>query len=154
MSVTSCDIHPEAINFLNEKFGVDVVLSNSIPEKLEISDKFDVIFALSFFSHMPKITFGRWLKRLSSFLKPGGYFIFTTHGLLSTAFLPDVEFDDDGFWFQPASEQEDINTSEYGLTCTQPKYVFSQIFESLELTIKCFQEGYWWGHQDLFVIKR
>jgi hypothetical protein len=50
-----------------------------------------------FISHMPKTTFGRWLKQLFSLVRPGGYLIFTTHGLVSSTIIPGVQFDDSGF---------------------------------------------------------
>ena len=153
VKVTACDIHSAATDFLKEKLNVDAIISNSVPEQLAISEKFDVVFALSFFSHMPKTTFGRWLKTLSSLVQPGGYLMFTTHGLTSSTILPAVQFDENGFWFKPSSEQKDLSLSEYGLTCTLPKYVFSHLFGNPVWNVKYFHEGYWWRHQDLYVVK-
>jgi len=150
--VTACDIHSEATNFIKEKLIVNAITSNSVPEQLIIAEKFDVVFALSFFSHMPKTTFGRWLKKLFSLVKPGGHVIFTTHGILSRKYLLDVQFDKDGFWFKPSSEQKDLNVSEYGLSCTLPRYVFSHLFENPNWNLKYFHQGYWWKHQDVYIV--
>ena len=65
-TVTSCDIHPAAMDFIAKKIGVQTILSSSIPEQLSISSKYDVVFALSFFSHMPRKTWTRWLNSLLS----------------------------------------------------------------------------------------
>jgi 2-polyprenyl-3-methyl-5-hydroxy-6-metoxy-1,4-benzoquinol methylase len=150
---TSCDIHPQAIRFIKEKLGINSILSASKPEEFNPNQRYDAVFALSFFSHMPKNSFGRWLKTLMSLVKPKGYLIFTTHGFESIKFIPKCHFDADGFYFQATSEQKDIATSEYGLTCTQPKYVFSQVFQNVNTTLKFFREGFWWNHQDVFVVK-
>lgn len=152
--ITSCDIHAEAQSFIENILNVNAVLSSPQPEKLTFSEKYDVVFALSFFSHMPKATFGRWLKQLISLVKPGGHVIFTTHGLASRKVLQNVQFDTDGFWFKPSSEQKDLDTAEYGLTCTRPEYVFSQIFEESHNRLLYYQEAYWWGHQDVYVLRR
>jgi SAM-dependent methyltransferase len=152
--VTTCDIHSEAQAFIKNKLNVNAVLSVPQPEKLILDKKYDVVFALSFFSHMPKATFGRWLNQLSSLVKPGGCVIFTTHGLNSRKVLPKVQFDEDGFWFQPSSEQKDLDTSEYGLTCTRPEYVFSRLFEEPQNRLLYYHEAFWWGHQDVYVVKR
>jgi SAM-dependent methyltransferase len=151
--ITSCDIHLAAANFIKEKLNSEAIVSNSVPEQLAVAETFDVVFALSFFSHMPKTTFGRWLKQLFSLVKPGGYLIFTTHGLVSSTIIPGVQFDDDGFWFQSSSEQKDLNVSEYGLTCTLPSYVFSLLHRNPLWNVRYFHEGYWWRHQDLYVVR-
>jgi 2-polyprenyl-3-methyl-5-hydroxy-6-metoxy-1,4-benzoquinol methylase len=155
-SITACDIHNEAINFVQQKMGAEVILSTSNPENLRINQKFDVVFALSFFSHMPKTTSSRWMRQLASFIKPGGYLIFTTHGLKSRKFLSPYEslqFDSDGFYFKPASEQNDISSQEYGTACTKPQYVFNEISKIGGTTPVYYYEGYWWSHQDIFVFR-
>jgi len=153
-NVTACDIHLEAINFIREKLRAEAILSKSVPEQLDLDGKFDVVFALSFFSHMPKTTFTRWLRKLTSLVKPGGHVIFTTHGLESVSNLGNVQFDQEGFWFQPSSEQKDLKTAEYGLACTRPEFVFSQLFSEPQTRAVYFQEGYWWKHQDVYILRR
>jgi 2-polyprenyl-3-methyl-5-hydroxy-6-metoxy-1,4-benzoquinol methylase len=153
VKVTACDIHAEATNFIKEKLHANAILSASVPEQFSVAEKFDVVFALSFFSHMPHTSFERWLKKLASLVQPGGYLIFTTHGFISSTILPGVEFDKNGFWFRPRSEQKDLRVSEYGMACTLPKYVFSRLFRNQHWSVKFFQEGYWWTHQDLYVVK-
>lgn len=150
---TACDIHIQAMQFIDQNLEIPTVLSTVRPEDLILEKKFDVVFALSFFSHMPKAAFSRWLKRLASFLKPGGHLIFTTHGIDSTAFIPNCQFDTDGFYFQPNSEQSDLSVDEYGTACTLPIYAISQIFNESHWALKFFQQGYWWSHQDVYVVK-
>jgi SAM-dependent methyltransferase len=152
--ITACDLHPKAGLFMKEKLRTEFLLSTSLPEDLTLDQKFDVVFALSFFSHMPKSSFSRWLRQLSSFLKPGGFLIFTTHGSLSMKLLPNGPFDADGFSFIPNSEQHDIDTAEYGLSATLPKFVTAQIFKDPNCGLEYYHEGHWWGHQDVYVIRR
>jgi hypothetical protein len=65
ISVESCDIHDEAISFLQNKIGVRGLLSSPFPELLSLPSQYDVVFALSFFSHMPITTWARWLGPLA-----------------------------------------------------------------------------------------
>jgi methylase of polypeptide subunit release factors len=154
VEITACDIHIEAVDFITKRLAVSALISASQPEQLKMKSKYDAVFALSFFSHMPKTSFTRWMKQLLSFTKPGGFLIFTTHGQQSIKFLPDVQFDKSGFWFQPSSEQKDLDTAEYGTACTRPEYVIGQIFSIPEARLIKFEEAFWWKHQDLYITQR
>ena len=149
----ACDIHQEAVGFIVDHFGVQAVLSTSQPEDLRIGKVFDVVFALSFFSHVPKSSFSRWLRALASLVKPQRILIFTTHGLVTKKKNLPCEFDVDGFYFAPFSEQKDLSTEEYGNSVVTPGYVLRQIFEIPALTLLYFQEGYWWKHQDVYIVR-
>ena len=101
---------------------------------------------------MPKRTFTSWLNKLSTYVSRGGYLIFTTHGFLSKQkHFKSSKLDQNGFYFQPTSEQEDLDNEEYGVTVVKPKYVFDCLFDIPGLRLKYFHEGYWWGHQDLYI---
>ena len=151
--LVACDIHPQAIRFI-ESLGVKAVQSASRPEDLHFDNGFDVVFALSFFSHMPKNTFGRWLRTLAAAVVPGGFLIFTTHGLLSQKRIPKCAFDDEGFYFGPMSEQKDLSTAEYGVTVVKPQFVYDQIAGLPDLALQVFREGFWWEHQDTYIVRK
>jgi SAM-dependent methyltransferase len=154
--LTSCDIHPEAIQFLTNTIGVNALQSAHSPEQFSTPEKYDAIFALSFFSHMPRATFGRWIKALHGALNPGGYLLFTTHGIKSMGGLQ-ITIDDvaaDGFWFQARSEQHDLDVEEYGLTLSLPQYVIPEIHRVVGAPIANYKQAEWWFHQDLWIVKR
>jgi len=50
---------------------VESYISSPVPEQLKLPPQ-DVIFAHSFFSHMPETTWARWLKALANALAPRG----------------------------------------------------------------------------------
>ena len=152
--ITACDIHQKAVDFLEEKLGISAVISTSKPNKLSIKNKYDAVFALSFFSHMPKEMFSLWLNKLFSFTKPDGFLIFTAHGHKSVKYMPEVKLDETGFGFLQQSEQKDLDTSEYGAAITLPNYVLDQIFSMPDAELIMFREGYWWRHQDIYVVKK
>ncbi|MEI7740997.1 MAG: class I SAM-dependent methyltransferase [bacterium] len=154
ISVTSCDIHKGTIDFINSTMKLPVILSETRPEDFRVNKPFDVIFTLSFFSHMPKETWSRWLVALLGGLKKDGYLIFTAHGNQSLKkHFPESVLDGDGYWFKPSSEQNDLDVNDYGLTITLPKFVFNECYK-LGAEIILFKEAEWWEHQDLYVIKK
>jgi len=153
-NVISCDIHHEAVSFTQNELGVEAELSESVPEELKLSKSFDVVFALSFFSHMPKSTWGRWLASLAAQVRKGGYLIFTTHGEKSLVNFGNPKVDKEGFWFKRTSEQKDLDTEEYGMTVSLPRYVTNVIGAFPELSLVYFEEGFWWGHQDVYIVRK
>jgi len=143
-SSTACDIHGQAVDFIENKLGASAVLSKSDPALFRLDKKYDAVFALSFFSHMPKRTFTHWLNSLAGCLKPGGFLIFTTHGLESARkHFGKLEYDDEGFYFKADSEQKDLDVAEYGTTVTKPRYVLDRICNATDLSLVYFREGFW-----------
>jgi SAM-dependent methyltransferase len=150
-AITSCDIHPEALEFIRGQLGVSVVMSHRLPEDLHFAQPYDVVFALSFFSHLPELTFGRWLAALYRNVKPNGLLIFTTHGLVSRRDLGNPEIPASGIWFKPESEQHDIEGAEYGSSITTPEYVIRALSHCPAAQLLEHRVGYWWLHQDLYI---
>jgi len=150
----SCDIHPEAVDFLAKQIGVKAVHSAHVPEEFLPPAKNDVVFALSFFSHMPKESFGRWLDALYDSLTAPGYLVFTTHGLESHKMMGRPSLSTDGFWFNPASEQKDLAVYEYGTSICTQDFVNAEIIRLNGSSIVTYKQAYWWKHQDLWVVKR
>lgn len=153
-SSLACDIHQDAVSFIQGQLKGEAVLSAAQPEALNLGKQFDAVFALSFFSHMPKSSFSRWMAKLVSVLKPEGCLLMTTHGQLSRRFISNCKFDDEGYCFFPSSEQGDLDRDSYGTSVTLPKYVFRQALDGLDLTLVEYRAGFWWAHQDLYVFKR
>lgn len=154
-NVVASDIHPEALAFIRHELSLPVALSHADPERFDLGTQFDVVFALSFFSHMPARTWGSWLAALFRHTRPDGLLVFTTHGEVSRRVqLPGVELDAEGFWFGPFSEQQDLDGAEYGTTVTSPEYVRRQVHRQLATDVLACTEGIWWDHQDLYVVRR
>ena len=130
-NIIACDIHAEAMQFIDREIGVRTMISTHSPADFDLGRRFDVVFALSFFSHMPDRTFGAWLAALFGHVEPGGRLIFTTHGAVShRKLMPFAELSD-GYWFNPDSEQLDLEAAEYGTAISTPEYVSQQIFKHL-----------------------
>jgi SAM-dependent methyltransferase len=154
IELCSCDIHPQAIQFLESAIGVHAIQSSSYPEMLQLPMQFDVVFALSFFSHMPITTWSRWLVRLIEATRFGGIIAFTTHGMVSRKYFGEPEIPELGFWFKAESEQADLAVEEYGQTIVTPAFVRKNIASMPFAELIDVREGYWWNHQDLYVLRR
>jgi SAM-dependent methyltransferase len=152
--IVSCDIHEQAVDFIRTTLHTNAQISRHVPEDLQLDARFDVVFALSFFSHMPEATFGRWLKALFNAVAPGGLLVFTTHGLASQKAFGDIVIPENGFCFIANSEQDDLDAAEYGSAITTPDYVIGELFRMVRAPIREFRHAYWWGHQDLYVIAK
>jgi SAM-dependent methyltransferase len=156
LDVLSSDIHSEATDFISNELGGKAWLSAHLPEDFSPPEQYDVVFALSFFTHMPRSTFGRWLGMLAKCLKPSGHLIFTTHGLkkcVDFGVTPE-QIPADGIWFGSWSEYKDLDSDEYGMTITRPDFVINEIYRVLRSPIAVYRPDYWWGSQDLWVVQR
>jgi 2-polyprenyl-3-methyl-5-hydroxy-6-metoxy-1,4-benzoquinol methylase len=154
MSITCCDIHPQAMEFISKEMKVDTAVSSPKPELFKLGRQFDVVFALSFFTHMPDRTYGPWMQALFQHVSPGGYFIFTASGDKMVAQTPNASVSREGFGFLPQSEQGDLDIAEYGSTFSTPFYVTRRIHRLLKAPLVSLRTAYWWTLQDTYVVKR
>ena len=132
------------------------LLSHRIPENFRPDKPYDAIFALSFFSHMPRETFGRWLKALYAALKSPGYLLFTTQGMKAVESLQarTEDFSEDGFWFEPWSEQHDLDPDDYGVNITAPSFVVAEIHRATGAPLVAYKPAFWWSQQDFWILRR
>lgn len=153
--VTACDIHPRAVDFITRRLGVPAIASDRVPEHFAPRATYDVVFVLSFFSHLPRETWGRWLKALYAVVASGGFLVFTTHGRVSAQkHLGDPELSPDGFWYGAESEQKDLDPADYGLSIVSRAFVDGQATAHLGVPVTRFDEGVWFQHQDQYVIAK
>ena len=151
MEVVACDIHPQAVQFL-KSLGVDAVTSTHGPAEFDLGRQFDVIYAFSFFTHMPRATWTPWLEALGRHLTPSGLLIFTTHGRPIQGAMGVSTLESDGFFFHPVSEQKDLDVAEYGNTVTLFDYVHRQAAKTKLRVLQFRESGA--GQQDLYIMQR
>ncbi|MBM3393555.1 MAG: class I SAM-dependent methyltransferase [Betaproteobacteria bacterium] len=155
LDLTSCDIHPEAIAFLNQSVpGTLQLQSEHMPLDFSPGPVYDYVFALSFFSHMPRATWSVWLRQLYAAVKPSGFLAFTTQGEGSRQYHGDPVIPDDGFWFSAQSEQADLDVNEYGQTIVTPSFVVPEVAAIDGARLVGLDLRGWWEHQDLYVVKK
>ncbi|KZR86307.1 Methyltransferase domain protein [Synechococcus sp. MIT S9509] len=152
--VEACDIHPKAIDFHSQYLQLKCHASSYDPKKLAINKTFDVVVALSFFSHIPSQSWLFWLQSLCNLLNEGGLLIFTTHGPSSRVAVSE-KFIDKGlrFYFYPESEQDDLEKKEYGTACAHPSFSMKIISQLPGMHLSEYKQGIWWGgNQDVYVL--
>ena len=155
-NITASDIHQEAMTFIENRVkNCNTILSKTNPQDFIISDTFDVIFAFSFFSHLPHSTFGDWISTLYGMLRPNGLLIFTTHGK-AAKYESDVLVDESGFGYYPLSEQEDLNSADYGISISELPYVINTVRKHTLQYPVLFQESspFTGGGQDLYIVRK
>ena len=158
-SYTASDIHPEACAFLSDQLSVNAFPSTVNPDHLKVDLRFDFIFCLSLFSHLPHHSFGSWLAKLYSFLDTGGSLLFTTHGeyALTKHPKPFREMLDSsaGYGYGQNSDQPDLNPQDYGTMVVTMPYVISRLYAACpDVRVTSFSSGVWFGLQDEWVIKK
>lgn len=152
--VTVSDVVPGAVAFSQEAFGVRGFVSSAQPEAVQWPARYDLVFVLSLFSHLPRASWGRWLARLWDAVAPGGLLVFSTHGAEAVA-RAGVALDEAGFFFTASSESSAIDAQEYGTAFTSEAFVRAQVSalpqppETVRLTPTWF-----WNHQDAWVLRR
>lgn len=150
LDVLASDIHREAVDFMSNRLAIPAIASTVKPEDFEVNERFDFIFVLSLFSHLPDETFARWLKKLHGLLRPNGFMMFTTHGEGSKMVFDPAT----GYAFFPQSDQADIDLGAYGTTVATPTYVIPKVFKYTNARIFSFKPLVWWNTQDEWVIQR
>ena len=120
-SITAADIDAGAVRFQQEAFGVRGCVSGPDPEGLRLADSFDLVLAVSFFSHLPAGRFERWLERLYERVAPGGLLLFSTHG--AELYRGQDPMPESGLIFRPESETTRLEASEYGTSWVTEAFV-------------------------------
>ncbi len=120
--VTVSDILEGGMQFQAEQFGVRTILSATQPENFVASERYDLIFVASLFTHLPAVTFTPWLRRLADLLTPDGLLIFTVHDVS----LAPEPFEG-GIRFDSSSESRVLDVNDYGSTWVTEEFVRAQV---------------------------
>jgi SAM-dependent methyltransferase len=153
--VVSLDHDDKAMYFNQAHLGVQAAVLDVNPARVNPFFQFDVVFALSFFSHMPRARIGPWLEKLVQFVKVGGIFIFTTHGKTTHRdHLGHLSVDAEGYAFEKTSEQKDLSLDDYGNAITYPILIFRELDRLRDVDVVMFRSAAWWTHQDLYVARK
>lgn len=153
--ITACDIHREAIQYIRDNIKVNTLTSATCPEDFRSDSRYDVVFALSFFTHLPDKTFGKWMRALYEQVSSGGLLIFTTHGrcMADHEYFKDIVHE--GYAFVRVSEQGDLSTEDYGSTLSLYEYVEKICKEYINTSPVEWHEGFWHSNiQDVYIIKK
>jgi SAM-dependent methyltransferase len=146
------DVVPGSVDFLQNLLGVQGFYSTPDPEALPLPQRYQHVFALSLFSHLPESTWGAWLARLPRAVLPGGLLILSTHGL-KCAEQSGVQLQE-GYAFFASSESTAIEGQVYGTTFTSPDFVMRTARRVLGAQAQVsLVPAHFWGNQDAVVIR-
>ena len=148
--------------------GVDFHQSPVDPPLKFADESFDFVFAISIWSHFGKNAGKRWREEMKRILKPGGIFLWSTHGpgslehFAANRILPGGEcerlFRDllrDGFaFYNPFGADGDwgIVSEEWGQAILHPSYVLRQTLEGWK--VLAYRSRHVEGNQDLWVFEK
>ena len=149
------DVWESAATFCRDHFGsTPYVLSNDNPLS-DLGIKFDVIIAISVFSHLPPHRFRENLYSLSQSLSDNGIVLFTTHGENVQA-SHDIELKGGFFYGQlgPRPNHTDgrLSGDEYSFMCVTKGYVVEQLAQADLKLIEFCETGI--GIQDLYLVEK
>lgn len=146
------DVVPGSVEFLQETFGVDGFYSTTNSENLVIPQKYEVIFVLSLFSHLPFAAWVPWIAKLHSALVPGGVLVFSTHGE-SFAQHEGVQLEPDGTRFFSSSESTALEGEQYGTAFAAAATVKRIVQQAVgaEAAVKTLP-AHFWSKQDAFMV--
>lgn len=152
--VVVSDVVPSAVEFSRRTFGVEGFLSASTPEAVQWPARYELVFVLSLFSHLPRSTWSRWLKVLYDAVAPGGLLVFSTHGVKAADF-DHVQLDEEGYFFAASSESTAIDEQEYGTTFTSEAFVLASLAETVGADALVHKAPvHFWNHQDAYVLRK
>jgi SAM-dependent methyltransferase len=136
---------------------------------LEFGDgTFDLVFAISIWSHFAEPAALAWLDEMHRIVAPGGHLAFTTHGLQSVAHYaarglrPPAQLERiqralyrRGFWFAPefgAAGDHGVVHAEWGTAFMSPEWLLRAVTGRWDVV--SFAVGRNDGNQDLVVLRR
>ena len=150
--VAAADILPGAPEFVRDRFGVESFRSDHEPERIVFPRRYELVFVLSLFTHLPVGDWSRWLRALCTAVAPGGLLIFTVHSEALAA-AQGVRFGADGVHFVPSSESPSLDQQRYGTNFTTRAVVEREVQEALgKAPMKIADEVIWVG-QDAVVVR-
>ena len=127
------------------------------PEQLVISERFDMIFVASLFSHLPEATFDRWLRRLWELLTPSGVLVFSANDaeLLPKSLRAPIYYKSISEETFARDDDGSPDDSQYGSTFVTQKFVAKNLARLMP------RVGQWrrfpqclWFVQDLYIVSR
>jgi SAM-dependent methyltransferase len=175
VSWNGCDPNADAIGWMRDNVpAVEVLVSPTTPPLPLHDGTFDLVFAISVWSHYSAAAALSWLEELRRLVRPGGHILLTTHGLQACIWFsnnpdhaigqrlgPDwiadttkrLQHDGHCFW-DVFGEDGDwgVVDREWGLAFFTPEWLLANI--TPKLGVRTYRIGGAHGNQDVYVLER
>ncbi|MGI8597390.1 MAG: methyltransferase domain-containing protein [Thermoleophilaceae bacterium] len=148
--------------------GVEFASQPERPPLRYDDDSFDLVYAISVWSHFAERPALAWFEEMRRVLRPGGALVFTTHGLQSCSYYGErlmrstrslIEIRsalyDRGFWFAPESggiEEWGLEDPEWGMAFMTAEWVVEHLCPAWRVAE--FAAGRNEENQDVYVLER
>jgi 2-polyprenyl-3-methyl-5-hydroxy-6-metoxy-1,4-benzoquinol methylase len=151
------DIRLDSLQFLEAQFKTKYWLSDSDSSKTMSPRKYDMIWCGSLLTHLSEDDCRITLKKMASWLNPGGLAVVTTHGLRMIDNMRSKrnsymdEGRDDSFleqYFTKGYAYVPYHGQSYGVSACSRSWLM-QALSSLDVRIVTFSEYAWDQHQDV-----
>jgi SAM-dependent methyltransferase len=164
--LAACDLSRDAIDFCARTFGAEPIQSNEDVSRIQITNKFDLIWCGTLLTNVDSAQFSALLQLFDSLLVDNGVLVFTTHGPfvahrirtgactygLSPNLVPALvnEYDTIGFGYENYPEEvlTRLGVKRYGISLSTPSWVCRQIGYLPNLRLLTYTEKAWDDHQD------
>jgi SAM-dependent methyltransferase len=124
------DIDAEAISWCRSNLApAEFNVNSSLPPLEYPSETFDLIYAISVFTHLDEDYQFRWLNELKRVTKPGGVVLLTVHGHYAWKALPHkdvVDIEREGFKFISSNAMKGIFPEWYQNAYHKKEYIFER----------------------------
>lgn len=163
--LTACDLNADGVSYCANTFGADPVISHVDPREIPLNGPFDLIWCGSLLTHLSKGNCAAFIERFEHLLRPDGITVFTTHGRhcalelksgknrcgLNDQQISRVldEYEATGFGFVEYESQP-----AYGISLSQPSFVFSSFVQPANWQLLGFHENGWDRRQDVTCLKK
>jgi len=165
----ACDPNYGAIAWASRHLpGIDFETSPQQPPLPYEEATFDVVYAVSIWSHFAQRAALRWLAEMRRILRPGGHLLLTTHGPSSVAFYARtgqrpaaqlreiaLALHDYGFWYRPEFGEEGdhgVTSAEWGTAFLEPAWLRARAEPAWHM-LACHPARNA-GNQDVLVLQR
>ena len=152
--VHGCDYNPRPINWCRRRLTFARFATNGLHPPLPYgSAQFDLVYALSVFTHLPEPLAFAWMREMQRVLKPDGLLLVTTHG---EAYLDELTDDERRLFHQArlvVRNPEAAGTNYCGVYCSED-YIRETLSDGFNLVDFIPRGAAGNPHQDLVLLRR
>jgi SAM-dependent methyltransferase len=164
-----CDPNEQAVAWASEQLpGVTCFASPGHPPLGLAAGSFDLIYAISIWSHFAPALGLRWFEEMHRLLRPGGLLLITTHGFFAIQFFAAgghrspsqsqeilASLYREGTWYAAEFGEEGdwgVKDPEWGTAFLSPEWLLAQLCPRFELL--AFAPGRNQENQDVYLLRR